>query len=499
MASAHPFRPLHFAIIFALTAASCHALQLGENEAQITARHGAPAVEDHGRHLAVYFWEGWSAQLEFKDGAVGKLTYRRNTYLEETEIQSLLQANGGVARWRETTSLGTKARQWIREDGAVAVSDAARPTGMIFQTGVATAEAIATDSFLKFDAPANPTALQPQPATPRNEPVVRSNAPQPLLRTEPQLRAEEATPEIFAPAPELAPSPSAEPEKPQESPASIVPPAAPVETSVVESHESAGGFGRLVFGVIFAVGLLAAALFHFLARRRVGTALRAVRGERSEAAGAGSQPRTARSPVPTSAPPTEPSDALDLDSLRPDQIELLLGEIFRRQGYTVELSAALGADGSSDLTLRRDGESIPVQSRDWNAPRVTEQEVREFYAVMAGTAAPRGVLVTTGTFSREARELAGEKSIELIDRAGLAQRIAAVRRPDENFFDVSSWIDDFTAYARIFDPECPCCTQSMVIRQNRADGSAYWACTTYPRCAGKRETRRELLTLPVAA
>ena len=198
-------------------------------------------------------------------------------------------------------------------------------------------------------------------------------------------------------------------------------------------------------------------------------------------------------------PPATVSGTHDLDSLRADQIELLLGEIFRRQGYTVELSAALGADGGSDLTLRRDGESIPVQSKDWKTARITEHEVREFYGVMAGTAAPRGILATTGTFSREARDLAVEKSIELIDRAGLAQRIAAVRRPDENFFDVPSWIDDFTACARVFDPECPCCAQAMVIRQNRTDGSASWACATYPRCAGKRETRRDLLTLPAAA
>ncbi len=504
MASARPFQLLRCAIIFALTAASGHALQLGENEAQITARHGAPSVEDHGRHLAVYFWEGWSAQLEFKDGVVDKLTYRRNTYLEEAEIQSLLQANGGANRWHETTNLATKAREWIRDDGAVAVSDSARPTGMIFQTGVATAEAIVTDTFLKFEAPASPPALQPMPATPRNEPVVRSNAPLPQLRSEPQLRADETLTEIFAPAPEPPPAAAVESAKPRETPAPIAPSAAAIETAVAEVHEPSGGMGRLVFGIIFIVGLIAAALFYFLAKRRrsrVGTALRAVRGERSEAVGAGSSARTARSAVPTSQPTPMPAsdEALDLDSLRADQIELLLGEIFRRQGYTVELSAALGTDGGSDLTLRRDGESIPVQSKDWKAARVTEQEIRGFYAVMAGTAAPRGVFVTTGTFSREARELAAEKSIELIDRAGLAQRIAAVRRPGENFFDVTSWIDDFTAYARIFDPECPCCAQAMVIRHHRADGTAHWACVTHPRCAGKRETRRDLLTLPAAA
>ena len=38
-----------------------------------------------------------------------------------------------------------------------------------------------------------------------------------------------------------------------------------------------------------------------ITRSVVGTALRAVRGERSEAAGAGSRSRTARSAIPTTA------------------------------------------------------------------------------------------------------------------------------------------------------------------------------------------------------
>ena len=54
----------------------------------------------------------------------------------------------------------------MRDDGAIATSDAARPTGLIFRAdgtaadGLSPAEAIVTDSFLKFDAPANPPALQ---------------------------------------------------------------------------------------------------------------------------------------------------------------------------------------------------------------------------------------------------------------------------------------------------------------------------------------------------
>ena len=471
MAFARPFQILLPACLFWLTTASSHALQLGETEAQVTARHGAPAVEDHGRRLAVYFWEGWSAQVEFQNGVVGKLTYRSNRYLEAAEIQSLLQANGGAARWRETTSLGAKARQWVRDDQAVAVADTARPTGMVFQTGSASsgtltpAEAILTDSFLKFDAQASAPTPGTTPAISQNEPTVQSNAPRPQLRSEPELRTDAAQP-AAAPA--------------------VVEDHAASTPVIGASPADSGGKWRVVGGVTLALALLAAALACWLAKRKPATP----------------RAQPARPAAPSAAPETPlrgAGDAPDLASLRGDQIELLLGEIFRRQGYTIELSAALPADGGSDLTLRRDGESIPVRSQDWKAARVTGREVREFYALMAGTAAPRGVLVTTGGFSRDAHEFAREKSIELIDGSGLDQRIAAVRRPGENFFDVPAWIEDFTASARIFDPECPCCGQAMVIRRHRTAGSDSWVCATYPRCAGKRAARPDLLTLPAAA
>ena len=472
MASTRPLRFLAVAIFSTLATAASHALQLGETAAQITARHGAASVEDHGRQLAVYYWEGWSAQLEFKDGAVGRLTYRRNGYLAEAEIQSLLQANGGAARWRETTALGGQPRQWVRDDGAAAASDAARATGMIFQSAALApqtatpAETILADSFLKFDAATSPTvAVQPAAAA-TNEPIVRSNAPP--SRAESELSIPEPVAETPAPALKHAPTAIIE---------SAAQPAASAAPAHVETRPASGENGRALFGLLFGGGAAVAALIIFRAQRKTAAPVQPVQ------------------PVqPAPAPTPIESDHADLDSLRTDQIELLLGEIFRRQGYTIELSAALGADGSSDLILRRDGESIPVQSRDWKTSRVGEPEVREFYSVMAATAAPRGVFATTGSFAREAREFAAAHAIELLDGPAFAQQIAAVRRPGENIFDVPSWIDDFTARARIFDPECPCCAQPMSLRQSRLDGSAHWACATYPRCSGRRETRRDLLT-----
>ena len=471
MASARPLRFLAVAIFSTLATAASHALQLGETAAQITARHGAASVEDHGRQLAVYYWEGWSAQLEFKDGAVGRLTYRRNGYLAAAEIQSLLQANGGAARWRETTALGGQPRQWVRDDGAVAAGDAARATGLIFQSAAlvpqtaTSAETILADSFLKFDAATTPTVAV-QPAAANHKPVVRSNAPP--SRAESELSVPEPVAETPAPTAVIE---------------SAAQPAASAAPAHVETRPASGENGRALFGLLFGGGAAVAALIVFRAQRKTAAPVQPV------------QPVQSVQPVqPAPAPTPIESDHADLDSLRTDQIELLLGEIFRRQGYTIELSAALGADGSSDLILRRDGESIPVQSRDWQASRVGEPEVREFYGVMAATAAPRGVFATTGSFAREAREFAAAHAIELHDGPALAQQIAAVRRPRENIFDVPSWIDDFTARARIFDPECPCCAQPMSLRQSRLDGSVHWACATYPRCSGRRETRRDLLT-----
>lgn len=450
-------RNLALALLFSLTAASSYGLQLGETAAQITARHGAPASEDSARQSARYAWAGWSADLEFQDGVVGQLSYRTNHPITPAEIDSLLQANGGAARWRETPAPVRPARQWTRDDGAVATTDSAQPTSMIFRRAAPAApvplpaEPMLTESFLQ-------TAAEPSaPAVPVAEPTVNVVVAKPQLRTHATWRADGA--HAKAPAPATA------------------------QPRVAASPAPAGGKWWLLGAVLPGCALLA-----FLAWQR---------SKRPAPRPVATAPRpTPRAPAP--APPAAAS-AADFSTLRQDQVALLLGEIFRREGYTVELSAALSTDDGSDLTLRRDGESIPVRSQDWKTARVNERELREFYGLMAGTAAPRGIVVTTGSFTREAREFAEDKSIELLDRRALEQRIAAVRRPEENLFDVPSWIEDFATSARIFDPECPSCGQAMTLRRHRTEGADSWVCASAPRCAGKRAARPDLLVLPVAA
>ncbi|MEI9898279.1 MAG: restriction endonuclease [Chthoniobacter sp.] len=297
------------------------------------------------------------------------------------------------------------------------------------------------------------TAVEPE------LPVADPPPPVPTQHPLPKLPTAELEPETQpAPAP-VAPEPK--PEPPAEPPA-----AAPAQ----DSHVLGYLLGSLAF-----LGALAAGAFYFFKHR--------------SRPGKTSAPQVPAPDAPGAAPGSVPG----LNSLRNDQVELLVGEIFRREGYTIELSAGLNTDDGIDLMLRRDSETTLVQCKHWGAARVSSREMREFYGAMAAGGAPHGILVTTGAFTPDATEFAEGKGIELLDGTALAAKIAAVAKPGENLCTVATWIDDFVAHARIFDPECPVCHGTMVIRHNRASGAPSWSCRGYPRCPGRREPRLDLL------
>ena len=464
-----------FALCLALLCAapqSTRALQLGETREQLLARHGAPGAEDHGRNLAAYFWEGWSAQLEFQGNVVRKLTYRRNWYLQEAEITSLLDSNGGSGRWRETSGPNDLARQWTRDDGASATCARVRPVSIVFQAaGLAAAYqqgpkvvVPATPAPTYTKAPTYPQMLgKPvEPELPVADPPPPAAAPPaPVPHALPKLQTAELEPET-APVPALvAPEPPSE-KKPVIEPA----PTAAKNDSNILSY---------LLGSLALLGVLAAGAFFFFKRQSPPGKAPTMRVQS------------------TNSPGSEPGSVPGLESLRNDQVELLIGEIFRREGYTVELSAGLNTDDGIDLMLRRDSETTLVQCKHWKSARLSSREMREFYGAMAAGGAPHGILVTTGTFTPDASEFAEGKGIQLLDGAALAAKIATVAKPGENLCSISAWIDDFVAHARIFDPECPVCHGTMVIRHNRASGAPSWNCRGYPRCPGRRDPRLDLL------
>ena len=128
---------------------------------------------------------------------------------------------------------------------------------------------------------------------------------------------------------------------------------------------------------------------------------------------------------PPWAPPQDPSASLQTDGrewlrhLDWRQFEALVGTAYRLQGFTV-LPTSPGADGGIDLILTRDNERIFVQCKHWKAWQVGAPVIRELFGLVSAHRATRGIVVTSGTFSREAREFAAHTGTRTVGRSGCA-------------------------------------------------------------------------------
>jgi restriction system protein len=176
------------------------------------------------------------------------------------------------------------------------------------------------------------------------------------------------------------------------------------------------------------------------------------------------------------------------------KFELLIGELYRRQGYEVEVCAADGSDGGVDITLRRGGQTTLVQCKHWKVYRVGVAAVRELFGVLTAEKADQAVLVTSGRFTPDAVAFAAGKPIHLKDGEALRAEIEASKDSVEgDLLQPERWSSAFSAGAVIVDPICPNCRSKMVVRKARRDGKAFWGCSTYPACRGIRNFRPELM------
>jgi restriction system protein len=105
------------------------------------------------------------------------------------------------------------------------------------------------------------------------------------------------------------------------------------------------------------------------------------------------------------------------------EVEKLVAEYFRRREFAVTESRRTGPDGGIDLELTKRGEYYLVQCKLWRALSVDVETIREFHRVMAARHAVGGFVVTSGSFTTEARKFAEGREIELIDGGQLTSRI----------------------------------------------------------------------------
>jgi restriction system protein len=175
-------------------------------------------------------------------------------------------------------------------------------------------------------------------------------------------------------------------------------------------------------------------------------------------------------------------DRAALDDMSWQQFEAVVGEAFRRKGYTVAETGGGGADGGIDLALKKAGETFLVQCKQWKATKVSVSIVRELYGVMAARGASGGFVVTSGVFTDNARTFAKGRNITLMDGKALHALISGVSLP---VLATPASLMYLTTGA----PFCPVCQSRMVKRKakNGANaGKEFWGCTRYPDCRGTR-------------
>lgn len=179
----------------------------------------------------------------------------------------------------------------------------------------------------------------------------------------------------------------------------------------------------------------------------------------------------------------------DLNSLASTgwrDFERLVGEAYRRQGYTVEESGLGGADGGVDLVLRRNDRCTLVQCKQWRRERVPVNVVREMYGLLAHYNADEVVIAAWGGFTPDAASFATGKPIKLIDGETLLAMIRSVQRSETSKSISATETGTKVVASEIQIPACPKCGSEMVRRSNRRDGNQFWGCSQFPSCRGTR-------------
>ena len=166
-----------------------------------------------------------------------------------------------------------------------------------------------------------------------------------------------------------------------------------------------------------------------------------------------------------------------LEEMSWQEFEQLVGEFFRRRGFSVQETGGGDPDGGVDLVLSRGADRYFVQCKRWKARQVGVNIVRELYDVMAAGNAAGGYVVTSGAFTDEAQRFAEGSEIKLI--AG-NQLVAMIRSAQEGLKP---------APQKSHAPTCPQCGSGMILRTARKGtlaGKPFWDCSTYPKCHGTR-------------
>lgn len=182
-----------------------------------------------------------------------------------------------------------------------------------------------------------------------------------------------------------------------------------------------------------------------------------------------------------------------LDGITWQEFELLVGEAFRLNGYTVIETGGGGADGGVDLAAKKGSELFLVQCKQWRAMKVSVSTVRELYGAMAARGAAGGFVVTSGTFTQDAISFAEGRNIQLVEGPALVKMIEQARNASSQGAITPRKITPAAQRTPVVSveavPVCPRCGGPMINRiakQGANAGNPFWGCSRFPDCRGIR-------------
>lgn len=177
-----------------------------------------------------------------------------------------------------------------------------------------------------------------------------------------------------------------------------------------------------------------------------------------------------------------------IDSIRSlswRDFEHLISEYYRRKGFLAEVVGRPSGDGGVDILLTGRGERVLVQCKQWKAFKVPVQPVRELLGVVVSQGANRGILVTSGRYTAEARQFGDQnRMLELVDGEQLENMIRSVQSslPPGQAHPSATAVSVPNPKS---SPVCSACGSPMILRTAKRGsnaGSQFWGCSGYPRC-----------------
>jgi restriction system protein len=184
-------------------------------------------------------------------------------------------------------------------------------------------------------------------------------------------------------------------------------------------------------------------------------------------------------------------DTNALGAISWQEFEQMVGEWFRRQGYAVTEAGGAGPDGGIDLVLHKNGEKFLVQCKQWRALKVGVGVVRELYGVMAAERVAGGFVVTSGSFTEDAKKFAHGRNVELLDGAMLLRVLRAAAPAAEATGYSAPGTPAETGQAAM--RQCPVCGARMlrrIAKRGANVGQAFLGCSAYPGC-------KKILPMPI--